>query len=332
MWQKHPWRVLNPEEADLFVIPGYFGLSTENLCGEHHENMNETVSQLKYFNTSRRNHLMVGLHFKIKEVRAMGRLEPYMPYLVQASHVRVDYRTRTTVPIPYGDVLDMYEDGESKCDIAFHDRMFSVFFMGRVDGRVYYIARNKALLWLGQHFKDAALITSAEGRFPECPDAVELTPTAFSRGCYMKESRHKYMSILRQSRFGLMIGGDTPDSSRIYDYISCGILPIVISPKYRELAMPFARDICWENFATFIEPQTFHDYPIASIIEATNITDTEIERRLAALERARQFLDYTARDTLLPHLLLRDVAMTSLGKRLTPMDPCPNRGATIDIL
>jgi hypothetical protein len=49
--------------------------------------------------------------------------------------------------------------------------------------------------------------------------------------CTMVRDGGKYMEYLADSRYALMLLGDTSTSSRLYDSISSGTLPIMVSAK-----------------------------------------------------------------------------------------------------
>lgn len=77
-----------------------------------------------------------------------------------------------------------------------------------------------------------------------------------------------------------MIHGDTPSTSRLYDAIRSGSLPIFISNDIIEQGLPFVDKIYYEDFAFFID----HTLPTLEIIRqiewiVTEVSEDELRRR-----------------------------------------------------
>lgn len=56
-----------------------------------------------------------------------------------------------------------------------------------------------------------------------------------------------------QSKFGLVIRGDSPSTSRFYDLIASGTIPIVISKYLLAEGLPFTDKIDYEKFTFFVD-------------------------------------------------------------------------------
>jgi Exostosin family len=111
-------------------------------------------------------------------------------------------------------------------------RKFSVFFMGQVTMKGAYGLRRK----VGDVViasKKMNAIYSSSAKWGSAYTAHCTTGCAAKGrcvGCTMPKTQwQNYEQYLADSQFSLMISGDTPSSSRLYDAISSGVIPILVS-------------------------------------------------------------------------------------------------------
>ncbi|GAA5890848.1 hypothetical protein JCM8208_003072 [Rhodotorula glutinis] len=84
-----------------------------------------------------------------------------------------------------------------------------------------------------------------------------------------------YARRLARSRFGLAPPGYTLDTTRIYEYLAFGVVPVFIgSGPTAGQVMPFARDVDWSSFSLSVPRERAHELP--EILE--RVTDVEYER------------------------------------------------------
>lgn len=84
-----------------------------------------------------------------------------------------------------------------------------------------------------------------------------------------------YARRLARSRFGLAPPGYTLDTTRIYEYLAFGVVPVFIgSGPTAGQVMPFARDVDWGSFSLSVPRERAHELP--EILE--RVTDAEYER------------------------------------------------------
>ncbi|KAG0051088.1 hypothetical protein BGZ83_004120 [Gryganskiella cystojenkinii] len=65
----------------------------------------------------------------------------------------------------------------------------------------------------------------------------------------------KYMKLLSRSRFGLAPLGHTLDTTRIWEYIAFGVVPVIIADGILE---PFEDDVDWSSFSIRIRREDAH--------------------------------------------------------------------------
>jgi len=88
--------------------------------------------------------------------------------------------------------------------------------------------------------------------YPDC--SIEDCYDQCSSCKFTKEMRQNYFKYSINSKFALMIHGDSASSARLYEAISHGQIPIIISTGIFENALPFIRQVPWQDFCFFISP------------------------------------------------------------------------------
>ncbi|KAF9348362.1 hypothetical protein BGX34_002525 [Mortierella sp. NVP85] len=107
----------------------------------------------------------------------------------------------------------------------------------------------------------------------------------------------KYMKLLSRARYGLTPMGHTLDTTRIWEYIAFGVVPVIIADGVVE---PFEDDVDWRRFTVRIQRKDAHrmDEILRSIPE-----EEYQEKRKAVWEHGRRVL--LTRDAW--HLIVRDL-------------------------
>ena len=57
---------------------------------------------------------------------------------------------------------------------------------------------------------------------------------------------------MKQSKFAFILPGDTASSSRLYDAISSGTVPIILSNHLLEVGLPFIDRVPWKDLVVFL--------------------------------------------------------------------------------
>ncbi|KAG0255580.1 hypothetical protein DFQ27_006188 [Actinomortierella ambigua] len=107
----------------------------------------------------------------------------------------------------------------------------------------------------------------------------------------------EYAQLLARSKYGLSPQGWTLDTTRVWEYIAFGVVPVIIADG---IIMPFEDDIDWDSFTVRIRRADAHR--LDQILRS--ITPEEYERKRQALwEHGRQVL--LTRDAW--HLIVRQL-------------------------
>ena len=87
----------------------------------------------------------------------------------------------------------------------------------------------------------------------ECSLQYDCLDRGRCYSCYMgKEMQSNYTNFNLDSKFTLVIHGDTPSTSRLYDAISSGSIPIVISSDIYFQGLPFLTKVPYHLFSFFL--------------------------------------------------------------------------------
>lgn len=83
----------------------------------------------------------------------------------------------------------------------------------------------------------------------EDPEADQI------KNCILSSAEYpnRYMRLLTEHKFGLLIYGDTPSSGRLYDLISSGTIPIIFSNYLLRDGLPFFNKVPYYKFCYFID-------------------------------------------------------------------------------
>lgn len=89
-------------------------------------------------------------------------------------------------------------------------------------------------------------------REPEC-QCMDHTSSGSCVSCKASPLlKSNYVSNFFNTKFGLVIRGDTPSTSRLYDTICSGAMPIILSEHIKYIGLPFVEVINYEDFSFFI--------------------------------------------------------------------------------
>merc|ERR1719291_36131 len=95
-----------------------------------------------------------------------------------------------------------------------------------------------------------------------------------------------------KAKYWLVPRGDTPSSSRLYDSIHFGAMPIVISDDFEKVGMPYPDDFPWDRVLTFIGQDAFAQDPVGEVRSAMQRKRYHAFKRTLPLAHAA--LDWTA--------------------------------------
>ena len=88
--------------------------------------------------------------------------------------------------------------------------------------------------------------------------------------------KSNYTNLMMDTKFALVIHGDTPSTSRLYDAISSGALPIIISANLYEQGLPFLKKVPWFDFCFFISQFEATEEIIRQILDIIENVDESV--------------------------------------------------------
>lgn len=115
-----------------------------------------------------------------------------------------------------------------------------------------------------------------------------------------------YLKYFFNSRFGLVIHGDTPSTSRLYDSIASGSIPIILSNQIQREALPFYDKINYAGFSYFIDEEQEIEKIISQIYVITQLTSlSELRIKFENLLRVQKEVLWRKSPNLLAENILR---------------------------
>jgi Exostosin family len=248
----HPWRVHNASEAVLFVVPVLltFAARHAGACGKSAGEMQGiTAAALRespHFKASGgADHIIVASSFqqhwpksyapsfkRVLKQMIFGSFEVFPTHKGGAkfSESWADRLWRCSVVTPYVD--KHFNTSKVATHKQFRERKFTLFFMGQVTARGAYGTRRRVgeAVIAAKSMKAMYASSAKPGSAYTATCAAGCAAKGRCVGCTMpRQQWHHYEEYLADSQFSLMISGDTPSSSRLYDAISSGAIPILVS-------------------------------------------------------------------------------------------------------
>jgi Exostosin family len=250
---QHPWRTRNASEAVLFVVPVLltFAIRHNGICGRTASQMQDITAaalhESPHFQASGgADHLIVASSFQQHQPKTytrafkgvlkrmvFGSFEVFPTHI--GAHLAEDWADRLwrcTVVTPYVDKHKPMNVSSLEPLKQFRQRKFSVFFMGQVTMKgAYGLRRKVGDVVIASKKMNAIYSSSAKwGSAYTAHCTAGCAAKGRCVGCTMPKTQwQNYEEYLADSQFSLMISGDTPSSSRLYDAISSGVIPILVS-------------------------------------------------------------------------------------------------------
>lgn len=339
--QNHPWRVKDPEEASVFIIPALlaFGARKKDTyiqCGSESsplyyiqtyellKTLSSNIVKSKYFKLYPTRHLIVASHWILrwnignkfpKKIHQMmkpitvGSYEVYNHTDLQLKknfyHVNQQGTAKNyqcSIVTPYVDKSIFYQNPVPEIDgkipeLSFDHwktRKFQFSFIGRF-AEAYFpykfrfdlannldqledLLRQKNLGPGDFRYVFAASTNKFKGKTIEWPNCN--TNASVLKTCVLDQAKNpdQYLKILANSRFGLMLAGDTPSTGRLYDIISSGSIPIILSKYLLRDGLPFVDKVPYYRFCYFVDEQQEINKIYADLVKI--MTETSMDEYL----------------------------------------------------
>eukprot|EP01001_Neometanema_parovale_P006290 NODE_2661_length_1369_cov_19.888443_g2529_i0.p1 GENE.NODE_2661_length_1369_cov_19.888443_g2529_i0~~NODE_2661_length_1369_cov_19.888443_g2529_i0.p1 ORF type:complete len:428 (+),score=27.58 NODE_2661_length_1369_cov_19.888443_g2529_i0:73-1356(+) len=104
-------------------------------------------------------------------------------------------------------------------------------------------------------------------------------------------SAQEYAVQMVKSRFCLIFSGDVPTSSRLFDAIACGCIPVFVS-RHLNWDLPFRDHVDWDTTVVRISEEAFAHDPDQALQHALNRNSESLEMMQQRLEVLRQAVDW----------------------------------------
>lgn len=149
-------------------------------------------------------------------------------------------------------------------------------------------------------------------------DAFRKYPESWIMDTHKNYSGHSYETGMLKARFCLVPEGDTPTSSRLFDAIAAGCVPLILSDR---IALPFKDFVDWKAFS--MHPLTSHYLETAKLLEVG-----------AAADAVKQVASFPSEQLSELQRRLHEVREVFVYGRGSPVEPakCQAGGAVEAIL
>ena len=274
---RHPWRVMDPADALVFVVPGMFTSATFGVvkrCRRSLEDMSrELLDALHASPHFQRNH---GRDHVL--VASFNAAEKYLSDKDRSNGWGVTVANMTIGPHVSGHmftskracVVPVGHQATSPEHRAPPKITSTLFFMGQAVGKGYYAARRAVLdpvVMEGIGENNQLLATQCNGinksgtmisdTFPMCGSPAAAGLANPNHGCCLgnRIPYELYIQKFTSSSFALSMRGGDAGSSRTFDAIAMGVPQIVIADKFYSEYAPFQCTVPWHKFVYYVESE-----------------------------------------------------------------------------
>mmetsp|Transcript_41268 Transcript_41268/g.103690 ORF Transcript_41268/g.103690 Transcript_41268/m.103690 type:complete len:530 (+) Transcript_41268:139-1728(+) len=306
--KSHPWRVADPDDATLVVVPLFLGLLARGVCPGYHSEgkklkaLHEIGNIIKH---SPRYKQTGGADFMMLTTDWMGskmfnqadnfrRVTRHFIYAYKQtgdnghmpnSH---DKGEMCIVPVPttitylmrhcHGSTQKGVHCPDRQLEGSFQEylakRDINLFFMGKTRQRRYAPRR--------MFIKEAAPLSSPDGKpnyliafqpLEKWPPGPECTgaPETWN-GCVVDDrtgaNYNLYEATLQRSRLAVMIAGLDPSSTRFFDHIYEGAPQLMLSDHYFQTVFPFRCKVSQAQMVYTLSQKKFMSHPRREVARA----------------------------------------------------------------
>ncbi|CAM9194914.1 unnamed protein product [Phaeothamnion confervicola] len=321
----HPWRTLDPAEAEVFVVPFDVDRSFDAAMSPRRDLQRDPDGHAMCEGMAHKGRIAAAIatlraspHFQRSggadhywgmgswRIREFSKFpDAYFPYVDYdlMGKMMVGHFMNTRIV----DKLPPARDPKEPRDIRFH--WFDAFkdYWGCSVVMPVTVAHE---LWVPdetyEQWRARPVSIFYRGKSRDCHDfvaatarnrtleAADLIPhSIISRG-----HANDYPAEIRGSRFCLVLGCDNPQTSRFFDAMAAGCIPVTINNGYRLVVAPFSRLINYDAFSFDIQEAIVLENPYLALRYIQEMHEPEVRALHAALmaERAKLLWDHPSSD------------------------------------
>ena len=323
--KRHPWRVSNPQEAMLAILPisidvysrgGCPGLTEDTILQE----LMGVIQNSTIFPKIR--HVFIGVDFMTGELgrKILSLLEP--AGIWAAREDRGDCRTSLPSNTNYASYMSMRTPNSwytPNPPVFGSNRIYTVNFVGQFDERPAYQER-VALFTSSKydHLPKPFIIASYQRQEKRHGSMIQKGyPLRFCQSyqdtdrCISQDdfpSRIETQRALEKSNFTLLLRGDSPGGDRWFQAMTAGtvLIQVIESEKTWDW-LPFPCAVPWRDMVLSIQRDSFMQDPVKSVNE---VISSVTEERLLELQKLSinyaTDIDWTAYNSRVLDNLLRE--------------------------
>ena len=329
--EKHPLRTFNPDEATIFVIPTpmtellAYGCQWEE-CTWYDEVFDALLNHPIYKRTQGHNHVLISFNWLSFNKRMIS----FIPSLSR-NYRRIENVTVANHYDPFGclELTDQLGDSYDETEPGFwalypeETPVTKSFSVGLGVGKTFEIQRPTY-----ERFLASGNFLFYHTRGPEQPFAfgsnkyrmaplnqavIDVLPKS-SIGFEL--DRIEWMRQFVDSKFCLVLRGDTPHSHALLRAVRAGCIPVMVSDSYEQYAGSFKSSIALQDYTFSLdEEEVLHD-PAREISKLLDIPGDVIQAKLRNLTIAQSVLLPDHPESLFVEAFL--VETTMVDEKLVP--------------
>lgn len=315
--ERHPLRTMNPNEAEIFVVPTpvsellAYGCQWEN-CTWYDEAFDALSKQPTFKKTQGHKHVIIALSWPLFSKRwsafvpALSRnyrvienvtvAHNYDPFgCMELNDIKKDYKVN--------DFKKIYEKetpvtNAVSIGLGFNDPFPAV--------KPTFSKFENSKHFLFYHSRtDPMAFGSTSYRFAPLDEHVieALPPSSIG----FDVPKDEWVADFTSSKFCLVIRSDTPHSHALLYALRAGCIPVIVSDDYPLYAPTFKSSLAIEDFAIFIEEAKFNKNPTRELLNLQNVPDDLIRSKLNGMQVAQTMVVPSHPQSLFVPALLKEV-------------------------
>jgi len=289
----HPLRTLNPDEADLFLVPAPWAL----LSGQQFKQAMKRLLLQPEFRSHANQHFVISpksfeFDKNIKNRYKRQFLDRHRDQLQNMTIVKdkddalIEQTRQQQNNITNKNSSLSFEWGKQFDQYA-HSYLDHVVSMGLQDFTVPYRPAswerftNEQTIWLFFHPRQEAFSDGGKRsslfRFALMNNTwpAHFSPTSIGHDLPPTEWRHDFW----HSKFCLVVRGDDPASRSLSRAIHAGCIPVIVSDYLPIFSPPLRRTLNLEDFSIIIQEDDFLQHPVGSILDLQVLEESLLKEK-----------------------------------------------------